>query len=108
MDAQRDAAGLADVDEIVRLGVVRLDVAVEAARQLRQHELDQLPLTGPAREPARDEDRLIARRHAGPLELLYGGRDRDAPWIVLGTGDREGRRLHDDGRALRCRAAQQV
>ena len=58
VDPERRAARVADVDEVVRLGVVHLDPAVEAARERRRDQRLELALPGPPVEPAGDEDRL--------------------------------------------------
>ena len=78
VDAQRRASGVADVDEVGRLGVVHLDPAVEAARERRGEQRLELALAGAPVEPAGDENRLARRRDAQPLELADRGGERVA------------------------------
>ena len=49
-------------DEVRRLGIVHLDRAAEAARELRRHELLDLALGRASRQAAGDEDRRAAPR----------------------------------------------
>ena len=61
----------------------------------------ELPLAGAARQAAGDEDRLVAARDAEALQLVDDRRDRGLARVAQGAGDRQRRRLDDDGDAAR-------
>ena len=67
---------------------MHLDRAVEAAGGHGREERLELPVAGAAVEAAGDEDRLSLRRDAEPLELGERGRERVAPRVVRGAGER--------------------
>ena len=83
VDAKRDRAGGAELDEILALGVVHLDVTVEAPRELRRNQCLELFVPRAACEPARDEQRLVAGRNAQPFELGHGRGDRSLTRVAL-------------------------
>ena len=103
VDAKRNRAGAADLDEVLALGVVHLDVAVEAPRELRRDQCLELLVARAAREPARDEQRLVSGRNAQPLELGDGRGDRSLARVALRARQRQVRRLDDDRRARPAR-----
>ena len=74
------------MDEVRRFRVVNLDRAVEAAGGDGWEERLLLPVPGPAVEASRDQDRLLLRRHAEPLELGERRRERLAARVVRGAG----------------------
>ena len=98
VDPQRRPSGVGEVDEVGRLGVVHLDVAVEAPREGGRDERLELALARAPVEAAGDEDRLLPRRHAEPLELLDRRRERRPARVVLRARQRQLRRLDDDRR----------
>ena len=99
MHAQGDRARAADVHEILALDVMHLDVTVEAARKLRRDQrLEPIAARAP-REPAGDEQCLVARWNSQPLELRNCGGDRGMSRIPLDARNGKGRWLDDDRRA---------
>ncbi len=103
VDAKRDRADTADLDEILALGVMHLDVAVEAPRELRRDQCLELFVARAACEPARDEQRLVAGRNAQPFELGHGRGDGSLARVALRARQRQVRRLDDDRRARPAR-----
>ena len=81
----RSAPGVAEMDEVRRLCVVNLDRAVEAAGGDWWKERLLLPVARPAVESSGDQDRLLLRPHAEPLELGERGRERLASRVVRGA-----------------------
>src|SRR6476469_1004485 len=68
MHAQGDRARAADVDEILALDVMYFDMTVEAARELRgDQRLEPIAACAP-REPAGDEQCLVAGWNSQPFE----------------------------------------
>ncbi len=82
IDAHGCASGIAEMDEIRRFRVVHLDHAVEAAGGDRWKERLLLAVSRSAVEPSRDQDRLLLRPHAKPLELGERRRECLAPRVV--------------------------
>ena len=103
VDAQRHRTGGPELDEVVALDVVHLHVTMEAAGELRRDERLELLVSGPSREPARDEQRLVPSRDAQPLELRHRGGDRRLTRIAFGSRQRQVRWFDDDRRARSTR-----
>ena len=96
--AQRRLRRVLQLDELGVLDVVDDDTPVEPPRQLRGHERPELPLRRAPREPAGDEDRLVAGRDAEPLELAHDRADRELARVRRDARNRQRRRLDDDRR----------
>src|SRR5581483_4898516 len=62
-------------------------------------ERDELALRRPPCKPGSDEQRLVARRDAEPLELVDDGGDGELARVERSARDRQRRRLDDDRRA---------
>ena len=103
VDAQRRSAGVSDVDEVGRLGVVHLDPAVKAAGERRREQRLELALAGSPVEPAGDEDRLARGRDAEPLQLVDRGGERVAARIAGRARKRQLGRLDDERRRAAAR-----
>ena len=96
VDAQGDVAVVAEVDEVVRLGVVHEDASFEPTPEVRRNEDPDLPRRRPAREAARDQDRDLL--HAEADELVGDGGSCDVHWPRVDRGDRQRRLLDHDRR----------
>ena len=75
----------------------------EVARPIPSEELLEILASGPAAQPARDEDGEALAWDAVPLELVEHCGERITPGIVLGRGQRQRRRLYDDRRSSSVR-----
>jgi hypothetical protein len=69
---RRGGRSVTQVDELLVLDVVHRHVAVEPAREVGLDEGPEVPVAEPAREPAGDEQRLVAGRDPEPFELVHG------------------------------------
>ena len=96
---QKGARATLQLDQVGVLDIVHLDTTVETTRELRRDEQLQISMAEPPCQPTRNEQSLPREGHAGPVELAHRRRDRRAPRIAEGTGDRQRGRLHDDGRS---------
>src|SRR5581483_9443772 len=99
VDTQRRPRAAVERDELLVLDVVHDDVAVEPAREVGRHERLELALRRPPCKPGSDEQRLVARRDAEPLELVDDGGDGELARVERSARDRQRRRLDDDRRA---------
>src|SRR6185295_4665119 len=99
MHAQGDRARAADLHQIFALDVMHFDMTVEAARKLRRDQRFEPIASCAPREPAGDEQCLVARWNSQPLELRNCGGDRGMSRIALDARNGKGRWLDDDRRA---------
>src|SRR3989442_5018559 len=74
-------------------------MAVEAPRELRRDESFELLVPGAPGETPGYEQRLVPGRNPQSLELGHRRGDRGLTWIAIRAGERQVRRLDDDGRA---------
>ena len=98
IDAESPPAGPAHLDEVRALRVVHLDAAMEPSRELRVNEELQLAVPRLPGKASRDEQRLVAERGAGAVELDHRCGDRGAARVVGRPRNRERGRLDDDRR----------
>ena len=82
---------------------MHLDVTVEAPRELRRDQRLELLVSRAAREPTRNEQRLVSGRNSQPLQLCDGRCDRSLAGIALRARQRQVWRLDDDRRARAAR-----
>jgi hypothetical protein len=83
VDAKRNRADGAELDEVFALDVVHFDMTVKATRELRRDERLELLVPCAAREAARDEQRLVSGRNAEALELCDRRSDRSLTRVAL-------------------------
>ena len=85
--------------EVGRGRVVHHDPSTKRSSLGRGQEAFELVPSGPAGEPARDEQRDARVRYPEPVELVEDGRKRGLPRIRLRAWHGERRRLDYDGHA---------
>ena len=98
-DGRIDADLAGERGEVGRGRVVHHDPSTKRSSLGRGQEAFELVPSGPAGEPARDEQGDAIVRYPEPVELVEDGRERGLPRIRLRAWHGERRRLDDDGHA---------
>ena len=100
IDSERDPAQLPDLDQAWILDIVDHDPAAETPGKLRRDdpELLEVPFAEPSCKSSGNEQGLVLDRDAGSPELVDHGAHRRSPRVVLGSRDRQRRRLDHDRR----------
>ena len=94
-----DAPPLADLDECGVLGVVDDGGAVEASGEIGRDDVAELVRAWAPLQAARDEQRHLLVGDAEACQLGERGREGALARVARGGGERQGRRLDDDGDA---------